>query len=321
MLVDEMVSLCKELGLQKVKVRGDNVMYCCPFHGEHNPSCGISASKEVGGCFACGQHFNLIQLVAHCRSCSILQAIEFLNATLNRDFRNVNKTSLKLYGETEVKEEFLSYTSLAPFRSGEITHPYLLRRGFEESDFINFNLGWDNDKKRITIPFFNEQGLLLGFSGRAVLEKQNENYFNIYGADPKYYIYNNFKAKEYFYPLDKFVVKDNSLILVEGLLDAIWLHKFGYTNTLSLVSAQISKKQVSKLKALDIKKIILCLDNDVAGQEGCKKLYDRLKNDFLFFKAELPKDKKDVQECNEEELECMFSNVENYPKRIFKMYE
>ena len=29
MFIGEMVSLCKDLGLNKVKIRGDNVMFCC----------------------------------------------------------------------------------------------------------------------------------------------------------------------------------------------------------------------------------------------------------------------------------------------------
>lgn len=322
MLVDEMVSLCRELGLQKIKVRGDNIMYCCPFHGEHNPSCGISASKEVGGCFACGQHFNLIQLVAHCKSCSILQAIEFLSATLNKDFRSVNKTSLKLYDEVgKVEEEILPYASLAPFRSGEISHPYLLNRGFTEEDFVKFNLGWDFDKKRITIPFFNENGELLGFSARAVLNEADLGYESIYGTTAKYVIYNHFNAKKYFYPLNLFKIEDRTIILVEGLLDAIWLHKAGYENTLSIVSAEVSKEQIRKLKLFNADKIILCLDNDKAGQKGCERLYKMLKKDFTFKKCNLPEGKKDVQECSKEELDFMFSNLENYPKREFKMYE
>ena len=54
MTVEEMKNLCIDLGLEKVTVRGDNIMFCCPYHGERNPSCGIHAEKEVGGCFACG---------------------------------------------------------------------------------------------------------------------------------------------------------------------------------------------------------------------------------------------------------------------------
>lgn len=283
----------------------------------------MSATKEVGNCFACGQHFNLVQLVSHCKGVSFLDAIEFLNSFFNRDFRTVssNMSSLKLYGEETIESETLSITALAPFSSGKVVHSYLLDRGFSEEDFVRFNLGWDTEKKRITIPFFNEYGELLGFSGRAVMNESDFGYESIYGTEAKYHIYNHFNAKKYFYPLNLFRPINDTIIVVEGLLDAIWLHKNGYTNALSIISAEISKEQLRKIKLLWANKIILCLDNDTAGQRGCERLYKFLKNDFLFQQVTLPDGKKDIQECTKEELDLMFSNLVNYPKREFKMYE
>ena len=321
MLVNDLVALCKELGLEKIKISGDNVMVCCPWHGERNPSCGISFTKEVGNCFACGERFNLVQLVSHCKGISYLDALEFLNSFFNRDFRSVTKTNFKLYGEETIEQDTIPLTALAPFRSGNVVHRYLLDRGFTEEDFVKFNLGWDILKKRITIPFFNEYGELLGFSGRAVMEERDDGYESIYGAEAKYHIYNHFNAKKYFYPLNLFRPVNDTIIVVEGLLDAMWLHKNGFTNALSIISAEISKVQLQKIKLLDASKIILCLDNDVAGHKGCERLYKFLKNDFTFKQAVLPEGKKDVQDCTKEELDLMFSNLVNYPKRNFKMYE
>ena len=322
MLADEMVSLCRELGLEKIKVRGDNVMFCCPSHGENNPSCGISITKEIGGCFACGWHFNLIQLVAFCKQIQEWEAVEYLNSYFNRDFRKVDCAGkFPLYSEDKKSvSSFLPHTALAPFRSGEISHPYLIKRGFSEQDFINFKLGWDSNLKRITIPFYDTKGNLLGFSGRAVLNESNPNYEVVYGNSPKYLIYNNFKAKDTLFPLNLYK-KSDTLILVEGLLDALWLHKMQFTNTLSVISAQISRAQLEILKSLDVKTIILCLDNDKYGEAGCKKLYDNLKGNFVFKKVIFPEGKKDVQECTKEELDFMFKNLINYPMRNFKFYE
>ena len=112
-----------------------------------------------------------------------------------------------------------------------------------------------------------------------------------------------------------------SIILVEGLLDAIWMHKFGFTNTLSIISAQISKEQIKKLKLFNVKQIVLALDNDKAGEDGCKRIYKALKNDFSFLRCKFPGGKKDVQDCNEQELREMFWNLEVYPKRNYELYE
>lgn len=317
-----MISLCRELGLEKIKLHGDNVMFCCPSHGESNPSCGVSVTKEIGGCFACGWHFNLVQLVAFCKQIQEWEAVEFLNSYLNRDFRKVDcagKLALYSEGKSSVSS-FLPRTALAPYRSGEISHPYLLKRGFSEQDFVDFKLGWDSTLKRITIPFFDAKGNLLGFSGRAVLNESNPNYVATYGNSPKYFIYDNFKSKDTLFPLNLYK-KADTLILVEGLLDALWLHKMQYSNTLSVVSAQISKEQLEILKSMDVKTIILCLDNDFYGEKGCKWLYNNLKSFFTFKKVIFPEGKKDVQECTKEELNLMFKNLVDYPQRNFKMYE
>lgn len=297
-------------------------MFCCPYHGERHPSCGISAVKEVGGCFACGQHFNLVQLVSFCKQISISSAQELLNSYTNKDFRSVNNTvTFKLYGEVTENNNILPITALAPFSSGEITHSYLTDRGFSNEDLVKFKIGWDKVKKRLTIPFFNENNELLGFSSRAILNEKDPNYTSVYGNEAKYYIYNHFNIKDYFFPMNLFKPKDGTIILVEGLLDAMWLHKFGYTNALSIVSAKVSKTQLKKLKNLDVQKIILCLDNDAAGEKGCERLYKYLKTNFLFKKATLPVGKKDVQDCSKEELEEVFNNLQDYPVMKFKRYE
>lgn len=292
-----------------------------PYHGERNPSCGISASKEVGGCFACGQHFNLVQLVSFCKQVSISSAQELLSSYTNSNFKSVGNITFKLYGENTENDNTLPITALAPFSSGEITHNYLTARGFSNEDLVKFKIGWDKVKKRLTIPFFNESNELLGFSGRAILNEKDFNYTSVYGNEAKYYIYNHFKAKDYFFPMNFFKPKDSSVIIVEGLLDAMWLHKFGYTNALSIVSADVSKVQLNKLKNLDVNTVILCLDNDVAGKKGCERLYKKLKSHFLFKKAVLPDGKKDVQDCSKEELDKVFKNLEDYPIIKFKRYE
>src|SRR3712207_9591869 len=45
------------------KDSGDNVQFCCPFHGETRPSCGINVYNLTGKGFAWGETFNLAKLV------------------------------------------------------------------------------------------------------------------------------------------------------------------------------------------------------------------------------------------------------------------
>jgi len=45
------------------------------------------------------------------------------------------------------------------------------------------------------------------------------------------------------YPLDHFESKDDTIIIVEGQLDAIRMHKLGYTNTLAPMTVELSYTQ------------------------------------------------------------------------------
>ena len=99
------------------------------------------------------------------------------------------------------------------------------------------------------------------------------------------------------------------------------MHKCGYSNCLSIITASASKVQIEKLRCFNAKTIILCLDSDKYGNLGCERLYNNLKDVFNFKKCVLPNGKKDVQECTKAEIDYMMQSLESYPKRNFKMYE
>lgn len=321
---DMMLMILKDLDLKGIKVmegaEDTNIQFCCPFHGERNPSCGISVTKTIGKCFACGETFNLPKLVAFCKGISIVEAYELLKGLVSEELL---KTPIKYYEDRDLpKERFETpMVDLAPFRSGKIVHPYLLSRGFSPEDFKTFSLGWDSVKKRITIPFFWEDGALCGFCGRAVLDTSDSNYASIYGKQPKYYIYNHFPAHHILYPLHLFKSVDDTVILVEGLLDSLWLHKMGYTNALALGGCSISKPQIELLKSLRVKKIILALDNDAAGKKGIERMYRLCKDSFTFKVVTYPSEYKDVQGMSKEEIETLLLCSEIYPKIELKRME
>lgn len=316
-----MLEFLMSLGLKKLRERGDNIMFCCPFHGENVPSAGISITKNVGHCFSCGESFTLVKLTAFCLNLSIDEAKAFIGDNLS----SVEKESYSfpLYGEVCKQEEYLPYYSLAKYHSGEITHDYLLDRGFTTEDFKNFKLGYDNDLRRITIPFFNRNKELLGFVGRAVLSESNPNFTKIYPYGSKYYVYEPLKTGDTLFCIDRFKPIENSIILVEGLLDALRLHSLGYSNALSTATASVSKRQIELLKELEVDTFILGYDNDKAGERGNKNVYNALKYAGFKFKCVQYSlvGKKDFGDCNKEEVDYLLINLKDYPTFNFPMLE
>ena len=72
---------------------------------------------------------------------------------------------------------------------------------------------------------FFDDGVLAGIIGRYISKKRKKN--------ERYKIYDSFNRGQVLYPLDKFKLEDNTIILVEGQFDAIRMRKAGFYNTLA----------------------------------------------------------------------------------------
>jgi len=90
------------------------------------------------------------------------------------------------------------------------------------------------------------------------------------------------------------------IILVEGSLDAIWLHQLGYTNTMALLHTDISSIQMKILQKYNMP-VYLLMDGDKPGKEATEKLYNKLNHRFFTKRCYLP-DGKDPNDSTLEEL-------------------
>jgi DNA primase len=246
----------------------------------------------------------------------------------------VGKKKLKRYDDLQetvvqkYKRFELPRYKLAPFRSGKETHKYFYERGFTKETVKECMIGWDRVRKRITIPIFHRDGVLAGFTGRAVLEqklqndKSNPKYIKIYKNEPKYYIYDNFPIGEVLYGSHEFFSEDNTAILVEGTLDRLWLRQLGFTNVLSLIIAKMSidKKsgvsyQAQILHELGVKKVVFMHDNDKAGEVGKEVAHEILKGDFLCYNTQYPENFKDPVGLTREQVDEMLANKILYGRK------
>ena len=348
-------SLLYEIGLSggkrgDLKDSGDNIQFCCPFHGETRPSAGIHVYDEIGRCFSCGESFNLVKLVAHCMNWrnsfrdkdgksyegyNYKKAEEWLEEKYNVDKKKIYR---EVMGVQRIEDEELERLvtrhemdriKLAVFKSGKVTHNYFFSRGFTKETVRKFLIGWDSKRMRITIPVLWEDGVPCGVIGRAVLEmkidgKRNEEFYKVYkyGNDFKYHIYDNFPVGDILYPLPHFKPIDDTAIIVEGQIDAIWCHQMGFPQVLSSLGSKLSYnrrlnqcKQIDILHRLGVKKVILLRDKDEAGKKGAEHDYVLLKKEGIaVYGTDYPKDKNDPQELTASELQFMINS--KYPFNI-----
>ena len=74
---NNIVKLIEEAGVV-LKKSGPNLIGCCPFHQETEPSFNVNETKQVFNCFGCGVHGDIIGYVMQSQKIDFLEAIEFL---------------------------------------------------------------------------------------------------------------------------------------------------------------------------------------------------------------------------------------------------
>jgi hypothetical protein len=176
-----------------------------------------------------------------------------------------------LLAERKHKEEVWSEEEYKPF-SGKL-HKYILSRGLSIDTCKTWEIGYDKDKKRIMFPVRRyPDGALVGAVGRTV-EK---------GVEPTYLTYFNFKKSHFLYG-EHFLRKasegvfseamgydlpaQDGVIVVEGMMDVLKLYEIGYENVVGLMTAAISKRQISTIKKTG-RDVYLMMDWDRAGISG-----------------------------------------------------
>ena len=270
--------------------RQNDMLVCCPVHGESNPSMGVSADKQVCHCFSCGfaggfekllymslpEEFGYSPYKPNTEYKAYRKAVEFLDERYEREVRvlsdrvvNVKRYEDTLKPKRSKTEErvILPKWKLAPFMSGKETFGYFFNRGFNIDDMKEFMIGRDLESKTVTIPIFYDNGDLAGVIGRYISKNRKHN--------ERYKIY-SFERGNLLYPMNLVDLSCDCIILVEGNFDAIRMFKCGYRNTLSIMSNDLTDTQARILCKLS-KPVIYVGDNDKRGIEGRDKNIKKLK--------------------------------------------
>lgn len=131
-------------------------------------------------------------------------------------------------------------------------------------------------KGRLIIPFFNDNGEIYYFQGRALTDEQSPKYINWDGLD------NKPEFNEYG------VNYDDTIYIVEGLFDSTFID-----NAVSILGVKLSN---DKIKYLEDKysKQVYCLDNDKDGIFWTKYLLKKNKTCLIF-----PKEYKKCKDIND----------------------
>lgn len=177
-----------------------------------------------------------------------------------------------------VAEEFqLGY---APDEWETLTR-YLRGRGHDLREALDIGLlsqreggngPYDRFRGRFIFPIRDRQGRVVGFGGRALRDDQQPKYLNT----PQTAL---FDKSHLLYAIDRAadaIRKQQEVVIVEGYVDALTAHQFGYKNVVATMGTALTEQQVGLVKKLT-PRIVLALDADAAGQLAMLRAVDTLR--------------------------------------------
>ena len=246
----------------------------CPFHDDTHLSCSINLDKGVWICFAgCGQ--GGLKTFIWKLSGKSWDEIggELETKTWELDFSFSDGLNLEDSSENPIEygQDLLDVPS----------NHWIFKRGFT-LDIIN---KWGckiNSYNDLVIPVEDRNQNTLGWLTRRTQ------------AIPKYLYSKGFKKSQALFGM-KYLDHVETLFVVEGALDSMWLDQHGYSSV-GILGAIISKAQVDLVSSLRPTEVVLCLDNDEAGKRGIKKATVDMVDKFMLSYIDIPKENKDLQE-------------------------
>lgn len=320
----------QEINLIKLhKVTGSYYTIYCPMHNngnERRPSCGVLIREEYRNgqkypagfvhCFTCGYVNTLPGLITDLlKARSITQTgVEWLIANIP-GFVDVPEFELLVPDNlmNDLSDKFavnyvrslietpVSYVSEEELSRYRYTVPYMYERKLTDEIISKFDIGFDANwiptgRKRpvpcITFPVRDRQGRTLFIYRRAI--------------DTKFFSAPDGSQKPV-YGIDMVPKGTKELFITESIINALTLWTWGYTAVALMGTG--NPYQLSQLKELGVREIVLCMDGDEAGSKATQRLKRALSSTALVWAVNMIPG-KDVNDLTKSEFDELYVNRE-----------
>jgi DNA primase len=297
-----------------LKRTGHNYKGICPFHSEKTPSFQVSTDKQIYKCFGCGAGGNVFTFLMNLNNQSFIEVVkELAQATgvrlvfsetieAEEQFRNtlrrINLEACQYFewvlhhpqygeeGRAYLNQRKVSEAMQKRFQLGyalnnwQSLHNHLRAKNFSHEELEKsglFGMGkeglYDLYRQRLIFPIVSVNGEILGFGGRTLSSEVQAKYIN----SPETEIY---QKGQHVYALNlakKAIREADQVLLMEGYLDVITAHQFGFEQAVAGLGTALTPAQARQvLRFTDNKQIIMCYDADKAGQKATDKGADIL---------------------------------------------
>ena len=299
-------------GYVALQRKGGNLFGLCPFHNEKTPSFSVSPDKQIYHCFGCKKGGGVINFIMEIEGLSFPEAVEFLAKRANiplpaEDEARSNADRLRRRVLELNRAAARWYYDQLQLPQGAAVQAYLDKRQIRRGIAVRFGMGasldqwdallramtdkgftkqellasglvvngkngglYDKFRNRLMLPVIDVRGDVVGFGSR-VLDKSEPKYMN----SPETPVYSKRRVL-YGLNLAKKTKRPN-MILCEGNLDVVTLHQAGFDNAVACMGTALTQEQIRLLSRFT-KELVLCYDNDNAGQLATQRALELLNN-------------------------------------------
>ncbi len=300
--IDAVDFISRYLPLQRA---GRSFKACCPFHQERTPSFVVFPDSGTWRCFgACSTGGDIFSFLMQKENMDFREALQVLaqetGVQLPEETDKGDTRERDLLYELNDRAALFFRNQLHRSQEGQAARDYLQRRGINAQVAAQFQLGfaaegwdalrdhlveagyspdalhradlvkhnlehdsfYDSFRNRLIVPIHDRQGRVIGFGGR-VLDDSHPKYLNtaetalfhkshvVYGLDRAY----------------KAIRQADSVVIVEGYMDVIAAHQYGFENVVACLGTALTEEQLRQLHRYT-DNFILALDADAAGQQA-----------------------------------------------------
>ena len=289
----------------ELKQTGRNWKARCPFHNERTPSFVVDPGRGTWHCFgACSTGGDVIEFI---RRIEGLEFRDALRIAAERAGVELRKPSAREREERDQHERLLRANEAAAvfFRAaldtpeGADARRYTEQRGLDDATIERWQIGYapdgwraltdhlgargfavadlveaglviegdrgpyDRFRHRLIYPTRDQRRRLIGFGARALRPEDEPKYLNT----PQTPLFDKSGS---LYGIDQAadaIRRGDRAIVVEGYMDVIAAHQFGFPEAIASMGTALTEKQMTLLKRYT-RNIVLALDADEAGSEA-----------------------------------------------------
>ncbi len=311
-----------------LKRSGGNLFGLCPFHGEKTASFSVAPEKGIYYCFGCHKGGGAINFMMEIEGISYPDAVRALakragmEVPEDEQYQSRYRQQERLWALMKEAGRFFHTQLFSPV--GAQCLEYVKKRGMSRKIVTQFGIGYapnswnalvdamrkkgytdqelrdadlvgekngriyDRFRNRLMFPIFDVRGNVIGFGGR-VLDDSTPKYLN----SNETLIFN--KRKNLFGMNFAKKTKQPFMILVEGNIDVVALHQYGFDNAVASLGTSLTEDQVTLLSRYT-EQVVLTYDSDEAGQRAAQRAIPMLEKAGIQVKILQVKGAKDPDE-------------------------